>query len=143
MIYVKITDKIVTDTIVLPDGEGLEYIQNTLGLDGYWIASNIARIGDIYENGGIISPPEAEHAPIVPQAVTRRQARLALLEVGKLDDFEGAIAAIEEPTERRAAEIEYEADTWERSNEFLQTMWAQLGGAESELDELFTLAAGL
>lgn len=86
----------------------------------------------------VAPPPEPEP---VPQVVTRRQGRLALLEVGKLDQVEAAIAAIADPVERRAAEIEYEADTWERSNAFLQSMWAQLGGTESELDELFILAA--
>lgn len=86
----------------------------------------------------VAPPPEPEPAP---QVVTRRQGRLALLEVGKLDQVEAMIAAIEDPAERRAAEIEYEADTWERSNAFLQAMWAQLGGTEAELDDLFVLAA--
>lgn len=86
----------------------------------------------------VAPPPEPTY---VPQQVTRRQGRLALLEVGKLDDVEAAIAAIADPAERRAAEIEYEADTWERSNAFLQSMWAQLGGTESELDSLFILAS--
>lgn len=86
------------------------------------------------------SPPPPVPTPI-PHSVTRRQGRLALLEVGKLDDVEAAIGAIENPVERRAAEIEYEADTWERSNAFLQGMWAQLGGTETELDALFVLAS--
>lgn len=37
--------------------------------------------------------------------------------------------------------IEYEADTWGRSNAFLQAMWADLGGTPEELDDLFVLAA--
>lgn len=86
------------------------------------------------------SPPPPVPDPI-PHSVTRRQGRLALLEVGKLDQVEAAIAAITAPAERRAAEIEYEADTWERSNAFLQAMWAQLGGTETELDALFVLAS--
>jgi|SRR5690625_3733743 len=86
------------------------------------------------------TPPPPAPAP-VPAQVTRRQGRLALLDVGKLDAVESAIAAISDPVERRAAQIEYEADTWERGNAFLQAMWAQLGGTEEELDELFILAA--
>ena len=39
------------------------------------------------------------------------------------------------------AQIEYEADTWERGNAFLQAMWVQLGGTEQQLDDLFTLAS--
>lgn len=76
----------------------------------------------------------------VPASVTRRQGRLALLEVGKLSDVEVALASIEDATSRTAAQIEYEADTWERSNAFLQGMWAQLGGTDDELDDLFNLA---
>lgn len=86
------------------------------------------------------APPEPEP---VPQSCTRRQGRLALLGVGKLDLVESAIAAIEDPTERMAAQIEYEADTWERGNTFLQAMWAQLGGTEQELDDLFREAVTL
>jgi len=82
--------------------------------------------------------PEPE---LVPSVVTRRQGRLALLNVGKLDDVEAAIDAIEDPAQKRAAQIEYEADTWERSNPFLQALWSQLGGTEQELDDLFRLGA--
>lgn len=76
----------------------------------------------------------------VPAQCSRRQGRLALLQADALDDVESAIAAIEDPGERQAAQIEYEADTWERSNPFLQAMWSQLGGTESELDDLFRSA---
>lgn len=89
----------------------------------------------------VAPPPEPE--PTIPQAVTRRQGRLALLSVGKLADVEAAIGAITDPAERMAAQIEYEADTWERSNAFLQSMWAQLGGTEEQLDDLFMLASTL
>jgi hypothetical protein len=80
------------------------------------------------------------HKPIVPNAVTRRQGRLALLDVGKLAAVESAIQSITDPVEQRAAQIEYEADTWERSNVFLGEMWTQLGGNAAELDALFVLA---
>lgn len=87
-------------------------------------------------------PPPPQPEP-VPQSCTRRQGRLALLGVGKLDAVEAAIAAITDPTERMAAQIEYEADTWERDNAFLQAMWAQLGGTEQQLDDLFREAVTL
>lgn len=95
------------------------------------------------ENGYPIlqDPPPAP--PYVPQQVTRRQGRLALLQHGLLDDVEDAIAAIPDPLDRRAAQIEYEADTWERSNAFVQTMWAQLGGTPDTLDDLFRMAVTL
>jgi hypothetical protein len=93
------------------------------------------------DTGAISKHPFPPAPPYVPQQVTRRQGRLALLEVGKLDDVEAAIEAITDPVQRRAAQIEYEADTWERDNEFLKSMWAALGGTEQGLDDLFALAA--
>ena len=74
---------------------------------------------------------------------TRRQGRLALLQNDLLDDVEDAIAAIPDPAQRRAAQIEYEADTWDRGNAFLQGMWQQLGGSEGGLEDLFRLAVTL
>lgn len=88
----------------------------------------------------------AVFAPVavaVPSSCTRRQGRLALLNAGKLDAVETAIEAISDPTAKRQSQIEYEADTWERSNLFLQQMWANLGGTSEELDALFTLAVTL
>ena len=85
--------------------------------------------------------PYVPPPPPVPQRVTRRQGRLALLESGKLAEVEGMIAGIEDPVEQMAAQIEYEADTWERSNLFLQSMWALVSDPKPPLDDLFTLAA--
>ncbi len=87
--------------------------------------------------------PEPADVPtvIVPQSVTRRQGRLALLEVDKLDQVEAFIDAIVDPIERRAAQIEYEADTWDRGNPRLQSLWTGMGGTEAELDALFVSAS--
>ena len=74
---------------------------------------------------------------------TRRQGELALIEVGKIEMVESAIASIADLKERRKAQAEYSSDTWERSNQFLQTMWQALGGTEEELDNLFRLAGTL
>ena len=86
---------------------------------------------------------EAEAAARVPRSCTRRQGQLALLAYGLLDDAEAAIAAITDPKEKREAQIEYEADTWERSNQFLAGLWTQLGGTPQSLDEAFVLAVTL
>jgi len=82
-----------------------------------------------------VAPPEP-----VPSRCTRRQGRLALLNAGYLEMVEASIAAIVDPVERTKAQIEYEADTWERANLFLQAMWAQLGGTPEGLDDLFRYA---
>lgn len=80
---------------------------------------------------------------VAPSSCTRRQGRRALLQAGYLLTVEAAIDAITDPAEKLLAQIEYEADTWERSNPFLQSMWATLGGTPEELDALFTLAVTL
>lgn len=89
--------------------------------------------------------PPAEPAPTpVPQTVTRRQARQALLMAELLDDVQPAIDAISDPVQRRMAQIE-----WEDSLEFVRTrpLVIQIGEAigldAAKLDELFITAAGL
>lgn len=81
--------------------------------------------------------------PAVPPAVSSRQGQLALLDAGYLDDVEMMIASIPDDSERRRAQIEFGATMWERSNPFLQQMWAQLGGDSDGLDELFRAAIKL
>lgn len=111
------------------------------------VQSDEAGIGWGYENNQFVappSPPAPEPPPEpAPQFCTRRQGRLAMLQNDLLDDVEDAIAAIPDPAQRRAAQIEYEADTWDRGNAFLQGMWAQMGGTEEGLNDLFRLAVTL
>lgn len=82
--------------------------------------------------------------PPVPQTVTRRQARQALLLAGLLDDVPTAIAAIPDEIQRRMAQIE-----WEDSLEFVRSrplviqISAALGLSEAELDEMFVTASTL
>lgn len=92
-----------------------------------------AKRGDYGEVAPYVPPPEPE--PQIPSSCTRRQGRLALLDVEKLDAVEAAIELA-----GAAARIEYEADTWDRDNVFLNALWEQLGGTQQELDDLFILA---
>lgn len=86
----------------------------------------------------------AEAPQPVPASCTRRQGLLALLSFGfKRADIESQIAAIEDETEREEAQIEYEANDWERANPRLQQMWAALGGTPAQLDDLYRLAVTL
>lgn len=81
--------------------------------------------------------------PPVPQQVTMRQARLALLAAGLLDSVNVAIAAMPTP-ERSAAVIEWEyAQTVDRHSPFTQQLAAGLGLTDAQLDALFTTAASL
>lgn len=86
----------------------------------------------------------AEPLQLVPASCTRRQGLLALLAFGfKRADIEAQIAAIEDEIEKEEAQIEYEANDWERGNPRLQQMWIALGGAPAQLDDLYRLAVTL
>lgn len=107
----------------------------------------VERDGQWYQDWDVVplttEEIDAARRAMVPQSCTRRQGRLALLQAGYLDAVETAIAAITDQVQRMSAQIEYEADTWERGNAFLQAMWAQLGGTPDELDALFMSAVTL
>ena len=75
----------------------------------------------------------------VPQQVTMRQARLALLGVGLLDDVEMVIAAA-----GRAAQLEWEyAAVVERSNPAVAAVQQQESLTDAQIDDLFREAAKL
>lgn len=78
---------------------------------------------------------------IVPSKVTMRQARLALLQAGLLDDTETLIASLEGP-EGQAARIEwgYSSEVF-RNNPFVVALGSQLGLDDEQLDALFIAAS--
>jgi hypothetical protein len=80
----------------------------------------------------------------VPQRVTRRQARQALLLAGKLDQVQPAIDAIADPTQRGLAQIEWDdSQVFERRRPFLVQIGTALGLDDAALDQLFFAAAAL
>lgn len=75
----------------------------------------------------------------VPQQVTMRQARLALLGAGLLDDVEMVIAAA-----GRAAQLEWEyAAMADRSNPAVAIVQQQKALTDAQIDDLFREAAKL
>ena len=79
----------------------------------------------------------------VPPSVTMRQARLALLGAGLLDDIDAAINALPSP-QKEAARIEWEyATDVQRSSGLVPMMGAALGLDDAALDALFIEAAAL
>ena len=75
----------------------------------------------------------------VPQQVTMRQARLALLKAGLLDDADAAIASA-----GREAQLEWEyAAVVERSNPVIAIVQQQQGVTDEQIDNLFREAAKL
>lgn len=100
--------------------------------DGIW---NIDQ-----QNGEISKRPLPPEAPYIPQSVTWRQANLALIEVGKYEDVQALLSAIEDPIEKLKAEVEYKSPTYEYSSGFLNFVWSSIGGTEQGLKDLFILA---
>jgi hypothetical protein len=79
----------------------------------------------------------------VPNSVTMRQARLALLGAGLLGQVSTAIASLASP-HREQAEIEWEFSSEVYRNRPLVAMLGpQLGLTDEQLDQLFITAAGL
>ena len=74
----------------------------------------------------------------IPQSITPRQARLALLNAGLLDEVDAML-----PTNREW-QIEWEyATTIERSSPLISAMATQLNLTDTQIDEMFASAAQL
>lgn len=93
-----------------------------------------------YAGGDVVAP---EVVAPVPAEVTMRQARLALLAAGLLDDVETAIDAMGEPTQT-AARIEWEySNALQRDNALVAALGPALGLSTNAVDNLFRAAAQL
>ena len=102
------------------------------------INDRVVEVGYAWDGTSFIAPPPPP--PVVPAEVTMRQARLALLSIGKLDDVSALIASLPEP-QKTAATIEWEySNTVQRNNPFVGSLGPALG---VDLDALFIDAAKL
>lgn len=92
-------------------------------------------------NGYPVLKTHAKPIPKLPESVTMRQARLALLAAGLLQSVEDAIAAMPEPGQT-AARIEWGyASTVERSSQFVAMLGSAIGLDDAQMDELFLSAS--
>lgn len=96
-------------------------------------------IGTEYDGKMFVIPePEPLPEPEPPAVVTARQARLQLLELGKLDAVATTIAALPSP-QREQVQIEWEfAAMIERASPLVTLLGKKL---KLDLDALFTAAA--
>ena len=79
----------------------------------------------------------------VPQEITMRQARLALLDAGLLANVQTAINSLPEPSKTKAM-IEWDySNALQRDNSFVATLGAALGLNEAALDSFFIAASKL
>ena len=87
----------------------------------------------------LLAPP----ALPIPSVVTMRQARLALLARGLLDDITAAINGLPSPQKEAATiEWEYSAEV-HRDKALVQLLAPALGLSDTDLDDLFQEAAAL
>lgn len=125
----KLTGSYMQD--LLPEHEN-NYIEVTQEIRLNWTAYQANEDRDGVELAPVVAP-----APVIPQTVSMRQARLALYQVGKLAAVTAAINAAGEEAKL----------TWEYSSEvnrndgLVPAMAASLGMTEAEIDSLFILAA--
>jgi hypothetical protein len=93
--------------------------------------------------GNTPEPADPPPPPGIPQTVTMRQARLALLAAGKLAAVSTAIGKLPS-AEREAAQIEWEYSTEvHRQRPFVLALAPALGLDDAALDALFVAAAAL
>ena len=98
-------------------------------------------IGWLYDGQDFTAPPQAPAT--VPQEITMRQARLALLDIGLLANVQTAINTLPEP-DKTKAQIEWEySNALQRNNPFVTTLGTALGLSSDDIDNLFITASGL
>lgn len=103
-------------------------------------ATIIQRVGEVVQ---FVHTLEDAPAPSVPQSITMRQARLALLAAGLLSQIEAAIDDMVEP-DRSAARIEWEyAQEMRRDHALIANLAIVMGLSGQQIDDLFIAAAGL
>ena len=84
-----------------------------------------------------------EERVFIPQVVTMRQARLALLADGKLAQVDAVIDSLTEP-HKSAAKIEWDySSEVQRDRPFVKQIGAALGYTDERLDQLFIEASKL
>ena len=104
---------------------------------------NSASQGAFFRDGSWVVETALPPQPQTPQSVTMRQARLALLSAGLLAAVNAAIAAMP-GVAGEAARIEWEyAQTVERDSPLVAGLTAALNLTQTQIDDLFALAATL
>ncbi len=98
--------------------------------------------GWTYSNGTFSEP--APPAPVVPDRITRRQARQVLVLNGfSLAAIDAAISSLSEPTQTIARIFWEDSNDFERANATLNQMAGLLGISQPQLDLLFIAGSRL
>ena len=130
MHYVYLTNNIVTDQAQVDPFT----IFSANYAEQFIEALDEVTFGWSYEDGEFIAPPPI---PIIIPVLTMRQARLALLDAGLLDEVEAAIT-----TPENRIWWDY-STTVERNHPLVDAVLTALGKSPEEIDEMFIEAAKL
>lgn len=148
-----------------PIGDGEDAVCHPLHIEQLWSAGALADWGlyvpvdaDPVPEGKVITATTVErvgevvqfvHAladappPAVPQSISMRQARLALLGAGLLATVETSIDNLEEP-DKSAARIEWEyATEMRRDHHLIAALAVEMSLTDQQIDDLFIAAVGL
>lgn len=127
-----IENGVITNTVVVNNLTDIPNLVAAVGNEG---------IGWLYD-GESFSPPPPPPVQI-PQEITMRQARLALLDIGLLANVPVAIDSLPEP-DKTKAQIEWEySNALQRGNPFVAVLGTALGLSSQDIDNLFITAKGL
>lgn len=92
-------------------------------------------------NGQWIAPPEPGPVSLIPQSVTMRRCRIALLEAGLLESVQTSIASMPGADgERARIDWEYALEV-RRDWPLIGALGPQMGLTEQQIDDLFIYAA--
>lgn len=130
-----IEDGLVTNVIVVAN-------QSDIALfEGYVKCPKEVAIGWLYDgitfNAPTVEIPEPEL--VIPDRLSRRQFRLALIDAGLIEQVEGWVATQDIRTQAAYAD----SSTFLRTDEMLQQGFAGLGFSQAQVDEFFTAASTL
>lgn len=127
-----IENGIVTNTIEV---ESLDFLPNLID------AESGGSIGDLYIDGQFVKPQPPP--PEVPQSVSMRQCRIALLDAGLLDAVQSSIATMP-GTDGERARIDWEyAQEVRRDWSLIAYMAGDLGLTDEQVDALFMAASAI
>ena len=91
-----------------------------------------------------VTPVYTPPPRVIPEAVTRRQARQALVLAGKFDLVQVAFDAIPDPLQRQLMQIEWDDSLdFERNRSSLMAIGAAIGLTSADIDDLFITAKTL
>ena len=130
---------------VFPDGQTV-LLDRAFSRDGIQYPSEWLRQMSPADRAawGLVEAPEpvapvTPAPPVVPAAVSPRQARIALLQAGLLDQVEAAVKA-----GTKQAQIEWEFGLEiRRDHAWLAAVAGQLGLSSAQVDDLFRAAAAI